>query len=326
MSEKRIYFLRPVGQVGPIKIGCSVDAENRLATYIPWSPIKLEIVVTAAGSHMEERRLHGMFGKDWLHHEWFGASKELLALIDYVVATGALPELPRVIKFRAKPQSRPRVKSVDGYGQRTMELARAILPLYEDGDDIQALAAQFHRPISGIVRALKAVGVKRVRGTGALRKEGVIDIARAEAFAARYRGGATLEAIGKEYGLTRERVRQVLRAFGVEKLGWRPRGVRPVSDLDREIAERYEGGETVAALKIEYPDAPVEGAILRCGLRGKKMKEASARYDARAALVASAYVAGASFTEICAEFGFAHRENIYRHLRRAGVKPNRLAA
>lgn len=215
MSEKRIYFLRPVGQVGPIKIGCSVMPEKRLETYLPWSPIELELIVTAEGGHQQERQLHGVFGKDWMHHEWFAASKELLALIDYVLDTGALPELPRVIKFRVKPQSKPRVKSIDGYGPRTLEFARVILPLYEAGEDIHSLASRFCRPVSGVVRSLKAAGVKRVRGTGTLRKEVVNDVGRAEAFAARYRGGATLETIGKEHGLTRERVRQILRAFGV---------------------------------------------------------------------------------------------------------------
>ena len=47
---KRVYFLRPVGHLTPIKIGCSLRPENRLETFATWSPLRLEVVATAPGA------------------------------------------------------------------------------------------------------------------------------------------------------------------------------------------------------------------------------------------------------------------------------------
>jgi hypothetical protein len=49
------------------------------------------------------------------------------------------------------------------------------------------------------------------------------DERREEIFAERYLAGETLQAIASDYGLTRERVRQVLRSHGVPSLGHRAR-------------------------------------------------------------------------------------------------------
>lgn len=45
MSEapQWVYFLRPVGEEGPVKIGVSEVPENRLRTYMVWSPMILEV-------------------------------------------------------------------------------------------------------------------------------------------------------------------------------------------------------------------------------------------------------------------------------------------
>jgi hypothetical protein len=82
-----VYFLRPVGAAGPIKIGCSFSPEARLRTYLTWSPVPLEIaaLIRGGGSGLENR-LHHHFRAQWLHHEWFAPSEELSAVIDSAAA------------------------------------------------------------------------------------------------------------------------------------------------------------------------------------------------------------------------------------------------
>lgn len=58
MSEPRlIYFMRPVGQLGPIKIGCSKTPDLRLDTMARWSPQLLEIICTTSGTMADEAAL-----------------------------------------------------------------------------------------------------------------------------------------------------------------------------------------------------------------------------------------------------------------------------
>lgn len=90
---KLVYFMRPVGERGPIKIGCSKIPEHRLRSLEIWSPLKLEIIASAPGSHREESILHRMFIDQRRHGEWFEVTPDLEALIAQVKATGELPEL-----------------------------------------------------------------------------------------------------------------------------------------------------------------------------------------------------------------------------------------
>lgn len=74
-----VYFIRPVGQNGPIKIGCSGLPKSRLHDFTKWSPIALEIVALVPGSYELERSLHSCFAHVHRHFEWFEATEELLA-------------------------------------------------------------------------------------------------------------------------------------------------------------------------------------------------------------------------------------------------------
>lgn len=90
---KMIYFIRPVGCVGPIKIGCSVAPEGRMNTMLGWSPIPLEIAACAPGENADEAALHHRFASLALHGEWFGVDGDLAAVIEEVAETGKLPSL-----------------------------------------------------------------------------------------------------------------------------------------------------------------------------------------------------------------------------------------
>lgn len=102
---KRVYFLKPIGMAGPIKIGCSQWPENRLKALDIWSPFPLELIVSVPGEHQEERRLHWRFRDSRSHGEWFFVSPDLLALIDHVRLNDSLPPLEAVPHDNRPPRA-----------------------------------------------------------------------------------------------------------------------------------------------------------------------------------------------------------------------------
>ena len=205
---KSIYFIRPIGAHGPVKIGCSKDPKGRAHTISIWSPVPLEIVAVAEGGHEYERALHERFAKDRMHGEWFAASSELTALIDSIAAGAALP----------RPVTRHRMNR-DGL----VALGEKIRPAYEAGCGLVEIAGAIGCSVSKTRKVLALVGCS-IRPRGAPQTDaGVIDEGRAKEMARLYQSGLTLQAIGVKYGLTRERVRQILRKSGVPSRGWNNR-------------------------------------------------------------------------------------------------------
>ena len=86
----RIYFLRQVGGVGPVKIGSSRDPERRLATIAAWSPVRLEIVATCAGNLKTEYQLQTALARSHSHGEWFHPTDDVLAVLDSILAGNTL--------------------------------------------------------------------------------------------------------------------------------------------------------------------------------------------------------------------------------------------
>ncbi|SOC45733.1 T5orf172 domain-containing protein [Rhizobium subbaraonis] len=78
---QHIYFMRPVGMVGPIKIGCSASVGERLESLAVWSPFKLEILYTEPGGYKLEQKIHQAFADYHSHREWFHPGERLLASI-----------------------------------------------------------------------------------------------------------------------------------------------------------------------------------------------------------------------------------------------------
>lgn len=90
-----VYFMRPVGLCGPVKIGCSVEPSSRLDHYSRISPFKLELFAVVPGDFRVEYGLHAMFADDHSHHEWFQYSDRMQGVIDALVAgTFDLSTLP----------------------------------------------------------------------------------------------------------------------------------------------------------------------------------------------------------------------------------------
>jgi hypothetical protein len=121
VSQSYIYFLRPRGQDGPVKVGFSIYPESRLLTYMAWSPLPLEIAAVLRvegdgtkrqGAMRVERRFHARYDSFRLHHEWFLAHPQLLADIASIRAgtfsVECLPEpapVPWAAKMRATKQA-----------------------------------------------------------------------------------------------------------------------------------------------------------------------------------------------------------------------------
>lgn len=76
-----VYFIKPIGMDGPIKIGCSDKPGDRRATLETWSPLPLEVVAQIKGDFELERRFHTMFVADHQRREWFTVTDALLAVI-----------------------------------------------------------------------------------------------------------------------------------------------------------------------------------------------------------------------------------------------------
>lgn len=91
-SPQLIYFLKPIGMEGPIKIGCSSAPEKRLAVFAAWSPFPLEIAATAKGNYKIERALHDRFAHLHTHLEWFKPDLELTSAIRRIAAGTAVED------------------------------------------------------------------------------------------------------------------------------------------------------------------------------------------------------------------------------------------
>lgn len=78
---RRVYFIRPIGMAGPVKIGCSKGPDGRRRTLETWSPFPLEIIAEVEGGFDLERRFHALFMETHQNREWFGWSRRLAATV-----------------------------------------------------------------------------------------------------------------------------------------------------------------------------------------------------------------------------------------------------
>lgn len=106
---RRVYFIKPVGLDGPIKIGCSYSPDGRRRTLSTWSPFALEIVAEIDGGTDIERRFHALHVADHERREWFKGSSAVWATIN-AIQSGAfdvstLPEPMNVCHKKANSRA-----------------------------------------------------------------------------------------------------------------------------------------------------------------------------------------------------------------------------
>ena len=112
----QVYFLRPKGMVGPIRIGASCEPQKRLQSYNTCSPFPLELLLTIPGGWPLETNIHQVFASAHSHGEWFFATSELLkaiaemqsgvpveVAIDLTARFGSIRKTKRVFRTAADP-------------------------------------------------------------------------------------------------------------------------------------------------------------------------------------------------------------------------------
>ncbi len=124
MSDRRVYFIKPEGMDGPVKIGCSTAPERRVSELNTWVPFRLELVACAPGEMDMEKRVHYLFAATRLRGEWFNASLALAAFIEHVAAHGALPDVPRLPEKSVEPAE---LRPVDLDARRAKATATRLL-------------------------------------------------------------------------------------------------------------------------------------------------------------------------------------------------------
>jgi len=76
-----VYFVKPAGMPGPIKIGYAAHFGDRFRKLQAGSPIPLEAMRVVDGTAQTELALHRKFAAHRLHGEWFAPCADLLAFI-----------------------------------------------------------------------------------------------------------------------------------------------------------------------------------------------------------------------------------------------------
>lgn len=103
MNACCVYFMRPIGEEGPVKIGYSYRKALRLEEIKPWCPWPVEIAASFPGDCTVERQFHTMFAHLRQHGEWFRAAPELTETIQKIAdgrfARSELPE-PKYVGAR----------------------------------------------------------------------------------------------------------------------------------------------------------------------------------------------------------------------------------
>lgn len=87
-----VYFIKPIGMNGPIKIGCSGQVHYRMDTLATWSPFPLELITAVKGNVADERSVHRLFAHLRTHKEWFKSSPTLWEFIGSLKAGSSISE------------------------------------------------------------------------------------------------------------------------------------------------------------------------------------------------------------------------------------------
>lgn len=193
-----------------------------------------------------------------------------------------------------------------------------------DVDIAKPGAAEWFEPVPELLAFIKKVGAS-----------GKIPLSKSEqrqwVFAERYLAGETLQQIADDYGLTRERVRQILRRIGVPSLGLRIEHRRGAHELtDEEIAAAHAYADGVLPKKIEQRFGLSRHQILRAvdrlgfdrNPRGSPFRIGDPQVIT--ARVEELYREGITSAEIAKKLGLCHQTEVYRWLKRAGVTPSRI--
>ncbi len=152
---------------------------------------------------------------------------------------------------------------------------------------------------------------------------------RTKKMAQMYFGGATLQQIGDEFDMSRERVRQILRRDDVPSLGHREKGgaVRKFTPQQgRDMRRMHQENASMADIARHFDCSVtcVKMYLIEQGVTDFK-KGPRKSTIAKAEVAARLYADGIKTPAIAKELGLP-QPSVYRLLKIAGVKPDRRAA
>lgn len=79
--KSHIYFIQVKAGEEPLKIGKSMDVENRYGKVKTFMPFDIELLGVMEGGITEERKLHRKFKRHSIKGEWFRSDDEILEFI-----------------------------------------------------------------------------------------------------------------------------------------------------------------------------------------------------------------------------------------------------
>jgi hypothetical protein len=99
-----VYFLQ--GKIGgPVKIGWTLDMDNRLKQIQSYSPDKLTIVWSTEGTRSKEAHYHRLLKSNRIHGEWFKFTIEVLSFVRWLIKQDCTNKLTSLKKRLRKPIS-----------------------------------------------------------------------------------------------------------------------------------------------------------------------------------------------------------------------------
>src|ERR1700728_4360202 len=81
-----VYFIKPTGLPGPIKVGFSNCTPGRVRSLASWSPVLLEVIVMIPGSTTLELNIQDCLWDYHSHHEWFFPADRVMRLVADLIA------------------------------------------------------------------------------------------------------------------------------------------------------------------------------------------------------------------------------------------------
>lgn len=203
------------------------------------------------------------------------------------------------------------------------KLRKQLATQYRNGATLTELSVNHKLPLPQVRQVLVDEGVE-------IRKKGgsaPFDPNRAEEMKRLYLDEEnTLQEIGDQYGLSRERVRQILRDNGVESLGRRerPRKEPPLTKKEKAIASAYDRGVRPSDLKERYPGltySALQSILKRAGVETKPKGYFNRRsgYEKTVTGIIRDYQRGDDTGDIADRYGLCGRTEIYKFLKREGV-------
>lgn len=130
-DEPRVYFIKPVGMDGPIKIGCSAKPAVRLLALSAWSPFPLELIGEVPGDFSDENLLHRRFSDLHTRKEWFMSSPALRQTIEKILSGTPIKDACKALKAkgpirRKQPERTPDRELFMAYGRRVRSAAQSV--------------------------------------------------------------------------------------------------------------------------------------------------------------------------------------------------------